>query len=89
MDSPAALVTVKVKVVFVFKTPVETGIPLVTAPIPGVISPEPKKVAFRVVLEPGLMEDCAAVKLDISGGATTVTVVLAVTVPPFPVTVRV
>jgi hypothetical protein len=62
----------------------ETGVPLVTEMLPGVITPVPPvKVAVRLELEPTVMVVGLAVKLVIDGGGElTVTVAAKVAVRP-------
>ena len=61
----------------------ETGVPLVTEMLPGVITPvPPAKVAVRLELPPTVMIAGLAVKLVIEGGGLTVTVAVCVTAVP-------
>jgi hypothetical protein len=68
-----------------------TGVPLMTARLPGVITPVPfEKTAVRLALPPTVIVAGAATKLVIVGGGFTVTVVVAATATPVgDVTVRV
>jgi hypothetical protein len=68
-----------------------TAVPLVTARLPGVITPEPpEKTAVRLVLDPDVIVTGVAVKLVIVGAGSTVTVtVCVIAVPTGGVTVRV
>ena len=68
-----------------------TGVPLVTARLPGVIIPVPlAKTAVRLELPPAVIVAGAATKLVIVGGGFTVTVAVAATTTPVgDVTVRV
>ena len=68
-----------------------TGVPLVTAMLPGVIMPAPPvKTAVRLELVPAIIVVGFAAKLVIAGAETTVTVTVWVTaVPTELVTVRV
>jgi hypothetical protein len=68
-----------------------TGVPLVTARLPGVIIPVPlAKTAVRLELPPAVIVAGAATKLVTVGGGFTVIVVVAVTTAPLEeVTVRV
>ena len=57
-----------------------TGVPLVTARLPGVITPVPlAKTAVRLELAPAVMVTGFAVKLVIAGAGTTVTVAVWLT----------
>jgi hypothetical protein len=61
----------------------------VTVPIPLIESEvAPETVQESVELPPGKMLEGLAVKLEITGGESTVTVVCAVTEPPLLVAVR-
>ena len=68
-----------------------TGVPLMTARLPGVITPVPfEKTAVRLALPPTVIVAGAATKLVIVGGGFTVIVAVAVTTAPLEeVTVRV
>lgn len=80
---PAALATVRTKLVVVIRVPVLTATPEVTTPMPLSTPPvPPEKTAISVVLVPAVMVGCAAVKLVITGTAKTCTVVCAVTLVP-------
>ena len=88
--SPAALVTVSVKVVGAEMAAVGYAGPLWTAPMPGVTTPVPcEKVGVRVVLPPTGTVLAAAVSEAAMGAGTAVSVVVAVTLPPALVAVRV
>ena len=72
-ETRTELVTVSVKVVVVERGPVDTGVPLVTAPTPWSTVPVPPlNTAVSVVLVPAVMVLAAAVKEVIVGGGTTV-----------------
>ena len=59
------------------------GVPLVTARLPGVITPVPlAKTAVRLELAPAVMVAGFATKLVIVGAGTTVTVTVWVTAVP-------
>jgi hypothetical protein len=80
---PAALVTVRVKVVVADSRPVVTEIPLLTMPMPLSMDPVPlAKVAVSVVDFPLAREVAAAVKLMMVGEAPTLTVTWAEVEPP-------
>jgi hypothetical protein len=68
-----------------------TAVPLITARLPGVITPVPlAKTAVRLELPPTLIVSGLATKLVIVGAGFTVIVVVAVTAAPLEgVTVRV
>ena len=68
-----------------------TGVPLITARLPGVTPPVPlAKTAVRAVLAPAVIVAGLAVKLVIVGAGYTVTGAVAVTAVPLEgVTVRV
>ena len=59
-----------------------TGVPLVTAPTPLMLPVPPVKFAVRLVEFPVVMVDAPAVKLVITGGATVVTLRVAVPLTP-------
>jgi hypothetical protein len=62
-----------------------TGVPLVTARLPGVITPvPPEKTAVRLELPPALIVVGVAVKLVITGPVAAVTVTVAVCVTAVP-----
>jgi hypothetical protein len=87
--SPAAFVTVRVKVVLTFKVPVETATPLVTAPTPWSIVAAPRvKAAVSWLDAPAAIDAGLAVKLPMLAAGTTVTVTDRVTGPPGPAAVR-
>ena len=89
-ESPAALVTVKVKVVLAVKTPVGTPPPLVTNPmLLSMLPVPPVKMPFSWVRVPTAMVERSAVKLVMTGRGTTVTVTSCETeVPAASVTVN-
>ena len=75
---PAAFVTVRMKVFAAVMAPLETPVPLTTAPRPLLMLPVPLlKVAVRSVLPPKGTGLAAAARPEATGRATTVTVVLA------------
>ncbi|MBL0275239.1 MAG: hypothetical protein IPQ24_03905 [Anaeromyxobacter sp.] len=90
-ESPAALVTVRVKVAVPARVPVGMATPLATGPRPWSTTPAPPlKVAVREVAPPAVSGERAAAKEAMAGGATTSTVAWAVTESPAAlVTVRV
>jgi hypothetical protein len=74
-ESPAALVTVNVKVVLAVRTPVGTPVPLVTVPMLWSMTPvPPAKVPVNWVKVPTAIVGRKAVKLVMLGRGTTVTV---------------
>lgn len=81
-DVPAKFVTVSVYVVEDVGETV-TGVPLVTAMLPGVITPVPfEKMAVRLAELPVVMDVGLAMKLLIVGAGSTATVVVWVTDVP-------
>jgi len=90
-DVPAEFVTVRVNVVVAANVPVLAAVPLVTAPTLLLTLPVPPVDTPRYVVEfPVVTVAAAGVKLVITGAATTVTVVWAVTdAPAVLLTVRV
>lgn len=82
---PTGGVTVRVYVVVDVGLTV-TGVPLVTVIFPGVITPVPPvKSAVRLELLPAAIVVGSAVKLEIVGTGSTVTVVCCVASVPLPV----
>ena len=80
--APVGEVTVRVKIVVTVGLTL-AGVPLVTARLPGVITPVPlAKTAVRLELAPAVMVAGFATKLVIVGAGTTVTVTVWVTAVP-------
>ena len=88
--SPAAFVTVRVKVVLEARAPVLAATPLPTLPMPWSMFPvPPEKTAVRRLPPPVTTDDGLAPKEVMLAGGTTVTVTVRVRGPPRPLAVRV